>query len=243
MGSGEDVIRPLWALVAKGDFDGALSYLEGLGPADAEPWWIAYHLGKVHEYRQEWDQALRHFEEAARLAPTNPAVWHGMGWALQSLRRHDEALDALGRALQLRPDYMEAWQSLGITLLEAGDPDGAAGAFQAALAHLARQGRGAAGLPVPPLLDTPTGLPPDDPALTGGGHVLEEPVAAHLIRDGRFAKVLYHLALAHLAADRHLVAQEAFGNALKMGLDGVERANAATWLAEYAAGRVTRRLN
>lgn len=79
MRDSKEVLRPFLTLVARVDLDGALSYLEGLGSEKAEPWWIAYHLGKVHEYRQEWDQALCRLEEAAQLAPTNPAVWHGTG--------------------------------------------------------------------------------------------------------------------------------------------------------------------
>lgn len=231
----------LAALITRADYDGALAYLRNLSPGEAEPWWITYHIGKVQGRRGDWEEALACLTEAARLAPRNPVVLHGLGIALHNLQRFEEAADAHAEATRLRHDYIEGWQSLGLAWLQGGAPDSAADAFRIALAHLARKGFAAAGFEVPPLANTASGLSDDEPLLRS--FVLPPTVAADLIAEGRFARIVFHLGMAHVAADRHELAKEAFQNALKLGLDGVERHNAEGWLERHAAGEVPRRLN
>ena len=231
----------LYPFMLKKDYRGAVRLLKRLGADEAEPYWIAYHLGKVYGYRGDWEKALHHLEEAARLAPRSPVVFHGLGIALNELRRFEEAAAAHGEAVRLQRDYVEGWQSLGLALLHAGDSDGAAQAFRAALIHLTRQAFRAEGLPVHPPADTASGIAEDDPL----NHELSLPesVAVALVEDGRFADITYHLGMAHVAADRHARAKEAFENAAAMGLREPALGLAQGWLAKLAAGKVGLKLN
>lgn len=227
--------------IANRDFKRALKYLKELGPDDAEPYWIAYHIGKVLGYQEKWRKAMRHLQQALMLAPNRAVVHHGLGIALHALGRHAEAIEAHERAIEIQHDYVEAWQSLGLALLTAGDGQAAAAAFRLGYSHLARLAIKAAGGTVRPLAATPSGFAADDPFLESLS--IDEHAAAHLVEDGRFAQIMFHYGMALVSIDQHEDAKQAFEEALRFGLDGGERENAARWLAKHAAGAVTRRLN
>ncbi|MEY3930226.1 MAG: hypothetical protein RLZZ516_1936 [Cyanobacteriota bacterium] len=62
------------------------------------------------------------------------AIHHGNLAAIHGMRgRRDAAIAELQTALQLRPDYPEAWQNLGIARKQSGDLNGAITAYQEAL--------------------------------------------------------------------------------------------------------------
>ena len=56
---------------------------------------------------------LEAYRQVLRLAPDQPVAWNGVGLVLSQLKRFDDARNAFGRAIDVRPDYAEAdsWRS------------------------------------------------------------------------------------------------------------------------------------
>jgi tetratricopeptide (TPR) repeat protein len=71
-----------------------------LDPAHAQThWWRGLALGKL----DRWDEARRHFETAAALAPNKPAMWQGLLSATTALQDLEGSLSVVERALELQP--------------------------------------------------------------------------------------------------------------------------------------------
>jgi tetratricopeptide (TPR) repeat protein len=73
--------------------------------------------------------ALEILEPLARAQPNWAAAQFELGQALGSVRRGDEAVAALRRAAQLKPEMTEAWLALGDHLTAIGDAEGADAAY------------------------------------------------------------------------------------------------------------------
>jgi len=65
--------------------------------------------------------------------PEKAALWIDLAFALRELGRHDEAVQALERAIGLEPKNAAAWVRLGQARLNFGEPGAAAEAFRRAL--------------------------------------------------------------------------------------------------------------
>ena len=79
-----------------------------------------------HDHAIEWiARAIRQDAKAEYLT--------SLGTALQQQGRHEEALKAFDKAVQLKPDVGELWKNLGNVLLDLKRPDDALLSFQHAL--------------------------------------------------------------------------------------------------------------
>ncbi|GAB4236069.1 MAG: hypothetical protein Kow00109_09490 [Acidobacteriota bacterium] len=76
--------------------------------------------------------AARIFEELRRADPNNPLVLHNLGIAYQALARHEEAIAAFAKALELAPEQRGTRALLGTELLRAGRPTEAVEHLEAA---------------------------------------------------------------------------------------------------------------
>ena len=74
--------------------------------------------------------ALEILEPLARAQPRSAAVQYELGRALGSARRGDEAVAALRRAVELKPDLARAWLALGDHLTAIGDSESADTAYR-----------------------------------------------------------------------------------------------------------------
>jgi TolB-like protein/Flp pilus assembly protein TadD len=70
------------------------------------------------------------FEQLVRRDPLNGGAWDGLGFAYMAFGRHDDAIVALRRSLELEPDAVFAHEHLGEALLLSGDLDGALAEMQ-----------------------------------------------------------------------------------------------------------------
>ena len=66
------------------------------------------------------------------LAPRDPVHLRGLGWALALQDRYDDAVEALRRALALRPGWTEARYALALACRHAGRYDEAIPEFERA---------------------------------------------------------------------------------------------------------------
>jgi tetratricopeptide (TPR) repeat protein len=64
--------------------------------------------GLVFYYKNQYQQALKEFESAARVNPNNPEAYYNIGRAQNQLNKLKEAEDALKKAVQLKPNYAVA---------------------------------------------------------------------------------------------------------------------------------------
>jgi protein O-GlcNAc transferase len=91
-------------------------------------------LGARHHQAGAIDMALAHYDAAVSLDASLADGHNNRGVALLGLGRGDEAILALGKALELRPGFVEARRTLGQVLLGRGSAD-------EALRHLAEVAR------------------------------------------------------------------------------------------------------
>lgn len=68
-----------------------------------------YMLGQI--YLRKFDspkEAVTHFDNASKYLPNKAEVWYQRGDALTQLKRHDEALESLNKAIGLKENYGDA---------------------------------------------------------------------------------------------------------------------------------------
>jgi tetratricopeptide (TPR) repeat protein len=83
--------------------------------------WMAHtNLGAVLYARGEYEAALAHAREAARLKPDYEVAHYNSANALLALGRFEEAVSAFRRALELRPVYPDAHSNLAVALSALG---------------------------------------------------------------------------------------------------------------------------
>ena len=87
------------------------------------------YLGAARRASGEAPAALQILEPLAAAQPNWAAAHHQLGLALAQAERRDEALVSLRRAVQLAPDFADAWRALGDQLTSAGDGAGADAAY------------------------------------------------------------------------------------------------------------------
>ncbi|GLR95070.1 tetratricopeptide (TPR) repeat protein [Bradyrhizobium liaoningense] len=113
---------------AAGRADRAIDWASRAIRKDPQPAYLAT-LGNALASAGRLDEALRVFDKAIQLKPSDAELWRQMGDALISARRNSEALLSFRRALELDPGHADAAYKLGHLLHEAG-------AHEEALANL-----------------------------------------------------------------------------------------------------------
>jgi HEAT repeat protein len=69
--------------------------------------------GNVAAQRGNFQDAVRHFRQAAKGQPYSPEAWNNQAVALARLNRNEEAIECCDRAIELKPDYADAWDIKG----------------------------------------------------------------------------------------------------------------------------------
>ena len=98
--------------------------------------------GRMHQMlavalwdRDKMQEALRHFEESARLMPHNHIVYAKWGSLLRDLGQTDEAVEKLIRAIEINPQHAPAYFTLGRIWESRGRLDKARELYEATLLH------------------------------------------------------------------------------------------------------------
>ena len=73
-------------------------------------------LGLALKNVQEHDAAIKVFEEAISGAPDNPVLYFNLGLTQLDLAKHTEAENLFLKAIQIKPDYLEAHEALNETI-------------------------------------------------------------------------------------------------------------------------------
>src|SRR2546422_2726098 len=63
-----------------------------------------YYLGVVYIFQRKWELSVSFLKNASRVQADNPDPYFQLGQAYQELERHDQAIEALKKAIALNPD-------------------------------------------------------------------------------------------------------------------------------------------
>ncbi len=79
-------------------------------------------MSRAQAYQQaaQWQPAMEDYRELLKLMPDNPYILVGLGACLAGSGDFDAALLALNRALQIKPDFIEATLNIGLVLASQG---------------------------------------------------------------------------------------------------------------------------
>lgn len=116
---------------ALGDLGAARRHAEllgrQLGPTSPTPF---LELGHAHELCHRYDVALDLYDQAARVAPRDPAGPRTGGLRAANWGEVEEAEPRLTEALRRAPNDARTWHALGVVRLKLGDLSGAEGAYR-----------------------------------------------------------------------------------------------------------------
>lgn len=75
-----------------------------------------------HYHKIDYEQALYYYDKALKIEPSNSAVWLYKGYTLRQLKRYEEAIAAIDKAIEINKNWDtqfigEAWSSKGWILL------------------------------------------------------------------------------------------------------------------------------
>lgn len=73
--------------------------------------------GSILIQQEQYQEALKRFEEADKIAPGNATVHNMIGLTYLQLNQYDKALAAFNKALELIPSYSDARNNRGVTYL------------------------------------------------------------------------------------------------------------------------------
>src|SRR4029434_865639 len=107
------------ALIQMGKADEGVRLLRRAQQQYPDNWWISRQLalGLLQLMPPEGSEALRYLNAAWALRPRNAQVCLDLGNVLRSLDRHDEAIAAYLKAIELNRDHRDAYTRL-IDLLD-----------------------------------------------------------------------------------------------------------------------------
>jgi tetratricopeptide (TPR) repeat protein len=124
--------------VQRGGQEGYESAAELLARAiEADPSFVVaqYSLGLVHQALGNRWKAAAQFRASTQLDPTYPEPYKALGdlFLAAPRRLYDQAVEAYGKAIELRPFYADAHVGLGDARAAKGEIDAAIAAYQKAL--------------------------------------------------------------------------------------------------------------
>jgi tetratricopeptide (TPR) repeat protein len=90
-------------------------------------------MGLLHLRDEQTDFAIEWIARAIQQGSPKPVYLWSLGAALRKQRRHEEALKAFDKAVQLKPDDAELWKNLGEVLVDLDRQDQAVLSFRHAL--------------------------------------------------------------------------------------------------------------
>lgn len=84
----------------------------------ADPAIAHLQLGDAFFNRQQWPEALQHYQQAVRCKPDLAKAHNNVGATFLRLRRLEEAVACFQKAIELDPDYGHAYFNLGCALVQ-----------------------------------------------------------------------------------------------------------------------------
>jgi tetratricopeptide (TPR) repeat protein len=96
----------------------------------ADEW---FELGCEHEDAQRFDEAVKAYRQALLTGGPNPTLCFNLANALYALGEKGPASERFYQAVELKPDFVEAWNNLGTALADLGQHEDSLAAYRKAL--------------------------------------------------------------------------------------------------------------
>ena len=84
---------------------------------------IELHLGEIAMEREQYEQALSHYQRIAEIEPDSPDSWVNIAEAYKKLENFAEAEANYRRAIELQPDDADLYYALSTMYVENGQPE------------------------------------------------------------------------------------------------------------------------
>lgn len=81
---------------------------------------IENSLAEIDLDREQYEHALRHFEQVLEIDPRYPGVWYNMGKTYQALGNEEESIRTFEKAIEVEPDNEDNYIGLGDVYTRAG---------------------------------------------------------------------------------------------------------------------------
>ena len=172
-------------------------------------------FGLARKYMQEekYAEASREFQKAVWHNPRFAKAYSGLGRAYVGLGRLDDALEALGKAIELEPNVAEAYITKGLILLKRAEESGVKSDYERAVSSCRR------GIELNPELQVPTLI-----RVALGKAYLQEGKLAEASRqfeeilktDSNFTDAYFYLGAMHLARHEYEKAENAYRRAIEL---------------------------
>jgi tetratricopeptide (TPR) repeat protein len=138
VGTEEQSLDRAAVLIRAGRYEEALHCLQPVITTPSPDWQGLYLAGQCRRYLNDIDGAVVMLSAAAAAAPSQCPVFLALGIALQLQGSFHDACLALGRAIEIDPNYALAYNSLGMTQKLSGELEKAAHNYDAGCLALAR---------------------------------------------------------------------------------------------------------
>ncbi len=166
-------------------------------------------FGLARKYMQEekYAEASREFQKALWHNPRLAKAYSGLGRAYVGLGRLDDALEVLGKAIELEPNMAEAYITKGLILLTRADSSGDRSDYERAVSSCRRGIELNPKLPVPIVIRVAIGKAYfQEGNLTRASRQFEEILKA----DANFSDAYFYLGAVHYARHEYEKAESAY---------------------------------
>lgn len=119
---------------AQGQLDKALTEYQGIEHAPSTMTFASVGIAKVYAARKDARQAEMYFAKALAASPADPLVYAEIGYQHYIDNELDLAIGAYAKAVQLAPDNVDLWTTLGGLQMEVGDNASAAKSLERSVA-------------------------------------------------------------------------------------------------------------
>ena len=173
-----------------------------------------FGLARKFMKEEKYAEASREFQKAVWHNPRFAKAYSGLGRAYVGLGRLDDALEALGKAIELEPDMAEAYITKGLILLKRADKSGVKSDYERALSACRRGIELNPKQQVPILIRVALGKAYlQEGKLTEASRQFEE----ILKTDSNFSDAYFYLGAIHLARHDYEKAEKVYRHAIELG--------------------------
>lgn len=117
----DEVLRNAREAMLSGRYDESLEgYLKAL-EAGVESVSVLNALGFLLYFKGDYVRGLEYCERAVEISPDDAYARKGLGLHLAKLGRKDDAVASVLRAIELDPDFIDAYHDLAFIYYESGD--------------------------------------------------------------------------------------------------------------------------